>query len=100
MKKEQIIKTIQKKEVRKYLQKNGIAQLSLFGSYATWKVTKDSDIDFLFSKKENVCFWLFELMRLIEYLEKLFKKKVDLISEKSINRRVKNDILLHKIPIL
>jgi len=65
MKKETIIKKIQEKKVKEYLQKNGIAKISLFGSYAKDKANKDSDIDLLFEEKKGTILSLFELAQII-----------------------------------
>ena len=98
--KEAIIKKIQEKKVRTYLQKNGIVKLSLFGSYATGKANKDSDIDLLFEEKKGTILSLFELAQIIWYLQELLKKNVDLVEKWYIDARIKKSILAHKIDII
>ncbi len=97
---QEIIKTIRKKEVKAYLEKKWILHLSLFGSYALWKSGKNSDIDFLFEEKKHVTLSLFELAQLIGYLQKLFKRPVDMIEKNFLDIQLKKDILSHKIDII
>ena len=57
----------------------GIRELRLFGSVARGEDSKDSDIDLLYSF-EPASETYHNLFRLHEYLETLFRRKVDLIS--------------------
>ena len=65
-----------------YLKKRyGLTQLRLFGSVARGEDTENSDIDLLYTFEPGMATYdnLFELP---EYLETLFGRKVDLVSER------------------
>jgi len=65
----------------------GVERIGLFGSVAKQKEKSDSDIDIVveFSKPIGLKF-----MSLVEYLEELFGKKVDVLTKEGIkNIRVK-----------
>lgn len=73
------------KQITKILDKNNkIANAWLFGSYARNEETKDSDIDILFSFKNNQSFGLIEMTKIIDALETTLKRKVDLIKEDTL----------------
>ncbi len=89
-----------KKEILKILTENsfeikklGVKKLILFGSYATNKQTKKSDIDFLV--EYEIGRGLFkDSIRLFHLLEKkLFNKQIDLIKTNLIRDELKTEIL-------
>ena len=60
----------------------GVANLRVFGSVARGEVNEDSDIDFLFSRKEKTD--LLDLSGLHWRLENLLKMQVQLVDENSV----------------
>lgn len=74
---------------------HGVESLSLFGSAAKNELTKQSDVDFLvrFSSSIALLDYADNYFNLLEKLKNLFKRKVDLVSEKSL----KNPILIKEI---
>ena len=72
-----------------YLRKNfGVTRVALFGSYASGKATKESDIDLLveFKKPIGLAF-----MDMVEYLEKALGSKTDILTPAGIkSMRVKS----------
>ena len=72
-----------------------VDRVHLFGSQATNSYTEKSDIDLLvkFSDSINVLDYADNYFGLLEKLEYLFKKKIDLVSERSL----KNPILISEI---
>jgi predicted nucleotidyltransferase len=79
------------KENQDKLKSFGIKQLGLFGSYARNQENENSDIDLLivFEKgKKNIN----NLLGLHTYLESLFGKKTELITEDSISDFFKKSI--------
>ena len=74
------------------LKEFGVRQIGLFGSYARNEATQDSDIDFLvdFTKEKKS---LHNLVYLGDFLEKLFKKKVDIITPQGLNKYIGKYIL-------
>lgn len=70
----------------------GVDKIGLFGSYNTNNTHPNSDIDFLVElKKEKKTFKNF--MALIYFLESLFQKKVDLVTEQSLSPHIGPHIL-------
>lgn len=62
-------------------QKYGVKTLALFGSFLKGKEQHASDLDFLVSFNNPT---FDNYMGLKEYLERLFKRKVDLVTESSL----------------
>lgn len=77
--KQEIIKKIE--ENREKIKAKGVKRLGLFGSYLKGKQTKNSDVDILIEFEKVTADNFFEVLFL---LEKIFKKKVDLIIEKNL----------------
>jgi len=71
-------------------------KIGIFGSMARGDATGDSDVDILYTLKDTI--GLFKLMRLKLSLEEKLNRKVDLVSEKYINPKLKayviNDLRL------
>jgi predicted nucleotidyltransferase len=68
-----------------------IVKAAIFGSYAIGKTKKDSDVDLIVEFGERKS--LFDLVGLKLELEKILKKKVDLLTYKSIHPLLKSIIL-------
>ena len=77
--KERIIKQIEKN--KNELKDRGVKRIGLFGSILKGKQTKKSDIDILIGFK-NLSFDNYA--EVIMLLEKMFKRKIDLIIESSL----------------
>lgn len=100
--KTQKIKTISQKEIlsflrgkKPYLKKEfGVTKIALFGSYARSEQKTKSDIDLLIETK---VYDFRNRLRLREYLEKQFNKKVDILYfnavRKFIMRNIQEDII-------
>ena len=69
------------KENRREFRSRGVKKLGLFGSYVKGKQTKGSDVDILV-EFEDVTFDNY--MDVLFLIEKLLKRKVDLIIEESL----------------
>lgn len=67
-----------------HLQKFGVLRIGIFGSYAKNKEKADSDIDFLveLNPAETTYDNYFDL---VEYLESLFQKKVEVVTIDSLS---------------
>lgn len=77
--------------------KHSIRNAYLFGSYARNEQKPNSDIDFLIEHGND--FSLFDLIKLQLDLEKELKREVDLISNHSISKFLKDSINRDKILI-
>ncbi len=76
---EKIIKEIEKRKEK--IKGYGVRKIGVFGSVLKGKLTKKSDIDILIEFK-NLSFDNYA--EVIILLEKLFKRKIDLITESSL----------------
>ncbi len=85
----EIIKKLQESEIKKVFFQNDINHLYLIGSFARKEETDKSDIDLLYSLKENTNFWLFSLLKLKNFLENKLWRKVDLVEKDSINKHLR-----------
>lgn len=65
----------------------GVSRIGIFGSVAKGTMTEDSDLDIVVEFRRPIGF---KFIRLVEYLESLFGKRVDVITKNGIeNIRVK-----------
>jgi hypothetical protein len=74
-------------EIKSLFIKHGAVKAYLFGSAATGKTNGESDIDFLFSFSSDMDYETYadNYFSLANSLEKLLKKSVDLVAEKTLN---------------
>ena len=95
MKKE--IETI-KKEISPILRDNGVSRSFVFGSYARNEATATSDLDLLLSFHEPKS--LLDLVALQCALEDQLNMKVDIVTEDSLNPRLRSSVNQEKIRVL
>lgn len=88
-----------KSKVAPLLRKNGVVRAGIFGSYARGEQTKDSDIDILIEIRGRK-FSLLDLIGLEMELNEILKKKIDLLTYKSINHLLRKRILNEEIRII
>lgn len=83
------------KQLKSLCFKHNVESIHLFGSQATNFYTENSDVDLLvkFSDSIDVLDYADNYFELLEKLETLFNKKIDLVSERSL----KNPILIGEI---
>ncbi|MBI5392264.1 nucleotidyltransferase domain-containing protein [Candidatus Woesearchaeota archaeon] len=84
-----------KKRIIGLLKRNGVVKAGLFGSYARGDATKKSDINILIKLKGDKS--LLDIVGLKQELERNIKKKVDIVTYKSINHLIKKDILKEEL---
>jgi predicted nucleotidyltransferase len=79
-------------EHKNYLvEKFGVSEIALFGSYARVEENNESDVDILVDFKEG-CKTFDNYMDLKFYLEELLGKRVDLVIKSAIKPRLKTFI--------
>ena len=66
-----------------------IKTIGLIGSFARGEDSTDSDIDIVYTLKENTQLSYFKLYDLQQMLEKHFNRRIDLINYKYINPLIK-----------
>ena len=88
MSRDEILKRLE--ENREAIRSYGVRRLGLFGSFARGEATETSDLDFVveFEKKSFDAY-----MDLKEFLEALFKCRVDLVLTDAIKPRLQATIL-------
>lgn len=87
-----------KPKIIEILKKNKIKRAGIFGSYARGEQRKNSDIDILIQPTKDMS--LLDLSGLKIELEKLLKKKVDLVSYSYIHPHLKDRILDSEVKII
>ena len=86
-----------KRKVVPILKRNKVIRAGIFGSYARGEETKDSDVDILVELGSEVGFGFVGIQFEIE--EKL-KKKVDLLTYKSVNPYLKKRIFEEEVRLI
>ena len=71
-------------QIRAYCEKWHICELAVFGSALRQDFREDSDIDVLVTFAEDVCYSLFDLIRMGDELEGILGRSVDLIDRRAI----------------
>ncbi len=87
--KEQILTTIlnNQKDIRGF----GVSKIGLFGSFVRNEQNEKSDIDLIVQFEQGKKSYL-KFINLSDYLENLFDKKVDLLTEKAISPYMKSKV--------
>jgi predicted nucleotidyltransferase len=89
MKREDIERIL--REQKSYLTENYyVKKIGIFGSYARNEQSNDSDIDLLVEFSRPVGFKFIDLK---DYLESLFQKPIDLVTENALKSYIKDEIL-------
>jgi uncharacterized protein len=79
------------KELKPTLYKNyAVKEIGLFGSFSTGDYTDESDIDLLVELEKPIG-WKFFSLEI--YLEKVFGRKVDLVTKNALKEQIKENIL-------
>jgi predicted nucleotidyltransferase len=73
-------------QIKKIFSKYGVKKVYLFGSAATNKFHKKSDVDFLYTFSEDLDYETYanNYFNLLTELQDLLKKEVDLVAEKTL----------------
>jgi uncharacterized protein len=88
-----------KEKIVPILKKHKVTKAGIFGSYARGEQKKNSDIDILVEINDDKM-GLLEFIGLKLLLEKILKKKIDLVEYEAIRKELKERILKEEIPIL
>ncbi len=77
--------------------KYNVKEIGVFGSYVRGEQKKSSDIDILIELESPI--GLFKFIELEEYLSKLLKIKVDLVTKNALKPRIGEHILKEAVAI-
>ncbi len=79
------------KEIKPFLKEEyAVKKIGLFGSFAENSFTEESDIDLLVEFEKPVGWKYFSLEI---YLEKIFGRKIDLVTKNALKEQIKGQIL-------
>jgi len=79
--------------IKKTLQNRGVVFAGLFGSYAKKNARPDSDVDLMIEFGNKNKYSLFDLGGIKMDLENKLKKKVDLVTPRSISPLLRSEIM-------
>lgn len=82
---------LQSKKFKNLLKVYRVKRLALFGSYATGKPEKRSDVDFLVEFEPEAD--LLDQVGLQQDLEQFLKRKVDVVTPNSLSKYFRDDVL-------
>lgn len=85
------VKNILKEHKEEVSRKYKVSEIGIFGSFVRGEQRKRSDIDILVAYDEIPD--LFEFINLERYLQRLLRKKVDLVRKEAIRPELKDRIL-------
>jgi uncharacterized protein len=78
-------------ELKPMLQKEyAVKEIGLFGSFSDGTFTEESDIDILVELEKPIG-WKFFTLEM--YLENIFKRKIDLVTQNALKEQIKDSIL-------
>lgn len=82
------------------LRQYGVEKAAVFGSYARGDQNQDSDIDILIEYAPNARKTLLVRARIINELKNALQRDVDVITEKSLSRHFRDEVLREKKVIM
>ena len=85
--------------LREFFATEPVEKAWIFGSYARGEDTPESDVDILVRYTKDTCLGLFGIAELIEKLENLLGKRVDLVEEDTLYPRVAKMVNSEKIQV-
>jgi len=83
---------------KKFLEENyKVKEIGIFGSFVRGEIKRGSDIDILIDFYEVPD--LLEFIRLESYLQKILKRKVDLVRKPTLRKELRERILGEVVPV-
>lgn len=96
MKAEGAIKT-NSREIKQIAARHGASNIRLFGSVARGEAKSESDVDFLIDVTAETSSWF--PIGLIQDLEKLLGRRVDIVTERALNKDLRETVLREAVPV-
>jgi len=84
-------------DIMNVAKKHGAYNVRIFGSVARGDATQDSDIDFLVDKGPKTSAW-FPAGLMLE-LEDLLGQRVEIVTEKALNRHLRDQVLREAVEL-
>jgi predicted nucleotidyltransferase len=86
--------TLPQKKIETFCQKWKVAEMSLFGSVLSKDFSSDSDIDVLVSFKADAGWGLFDFVDMLDELEGIFGRKVDMVEKEALRNPFRKQRIL------
>lgn len=96
MKVEETIK-IKSSEIRQIAKRHGASNIRLFGSVVRGEAKSESDVDFLIDVTAETSPWF--PVGLIQDLEKLLGRRVEIVTERALNKDIREKVLREAVPV-
>ena len=86
-----------REEILRMAERHGAREVRLFGSTARGEATPESDVDLLVKTAPVTTAWF--PVGLIEDLEKLLGRKVDVVTENALHWSIRDKVLKEAVPL-
>jgi len=96
----QIRITLPQKKIGDFCLKWKISEMALFGSVLSDEFHPDSDIDILVSFKDDAGWGLFDFVDMIDELQDMFGRKVDLVEKDSLRNPFRRQAILARNEVI
>lgn len=96
MKIEEAVKS-KREEIRRIAERHGAANIRIFGSVARGEAGDESDVDFLVDVTPQTSSWF--PVGLILDLEKLLGRRVEVVTERALNKDLREKVLREAVPL-
>ena len=93
---EESVKT-KRDEIRRIAKQHGASNIRLFGSVSRGESKPESDIDFLIDVTSETSAWF--PVGLIQDLETLLGKRVEIVTERALNKDLREKVLREAVPV-
>ena len=88
---------IKSSEIRQIAARHGASNIRLFGSVARGEAKPESDVDFLIDVTAETSPWF--PVGLIQDLEKLLGRRVEIVTERALNKDLREKVLREAVPV-
>ena len=96
----QIRITLPKKKIEDFCLKWKISEMALFGSVLSDEFHPDSDVDVLVSFTDDDGWGLFDFVDMIDELQAIFDRKVDLVEKDSLRNPFRRQAILNNNEVI
>jgi uncharacterized protein len=84
-------------EIQRIATKHGARNVRVFGSVARGEARPDSDVDFLIDVEPVTSSWF--PAGLVQDLESLLGRRVEVVTERGLNRLIRDEVLREAVPV-
>lgn len=86
-----------REEILRIASQHGVRNVRVFGSFARGNARPDSDVDFLVDAGQSTSSWF--PAGLILDLENLLGRHVEIVTERGLNSRIRDEVLQEAVPV-